>query len=314
MKVLLIEDTLTLLLLTSEFIAQEGHEVVTARNGEEGIQQFLTAAPDLILLDVQMPKMDGYEVARRIRALSAEDWIPIIFLSGMVKDDDIVKGIEAGGDDYLTKPVRQTVLGAKLKAMQRIADMRGRLVQASLDLAKANRELELLSHRDGLTGIANRRHFDEVLRREWRRCARERMPLSLLLLDIDCFKQYNDNYGHLKGDQCLQQVAQALQGSLTRAADLGARYGGEEFAAILSGTDAAGILHVAEVARKAVESLAIAHAHSPASTFVTASVGCATLVPSVDQSHDTLISLADAALYRAKCAGRNRVMAAEVVA
>jgi PleD family two-component response regulator len=222
MKVLLIEDTLTLMMLISELIEHEGHEVVTARNGEEGIRQFLSAAPDLILLDVQLPKMDGYEVARRIRALDTEQWIPIIFLSGMVKDNDIAMGIEAGGDDYLTKPVSQVVFGAKLKAMQRIADMRGRLVLASRELKKANRELELHSHSDGLTGIANRRCFDSVLQREWRRCAREGAPLSLLFLDVDFFKLFNDNSGHLEGHQCLKHIAQALQRSLKRAADLGA--------------------------------------------------------------------------------------------
>jgi diguanylate cyclase (GGDEF)-like protein len=311
MKVLLIEDTLTLLLLTSDIIEQAGHQVITARDGEEGIRQFLGASPDLILLDVQMPKMNGYEVARRIRALDAEHWIPIIFLSGMVKDQDIAMGIEAGGDDYLTKPVSQAVLGAKLKAMQRIADMRARLVQASRELERANRELELRSHMDGLTGIANRRHFDVVLQREWRRCAREGVPLSLLFMDVDCFKQYNDNYGHLKGDQCLKDIAQALRHCLQRAADLGARYGGEEFAVILSGTDTGPAMKLAENVRQTIEALAIAHEYSGAAKQVTASIGCATLVPRADQSPDSLISLADTALYRAKSTGRNRVVSAE---
>lgn len=314
MKVLLIEDTLTLVMLITDLIEREGHEVIAARDGEEGIRQFLSAAPDLILLDVLMPKMDGYEVARRIRALDTEHWTPIIFLSGMVKDQDIAKGIDVGGDDYLTKPVSQVVLGAKLKAMQRIADMRRRLVQASRELETANRELEAHSHSDGLTGIANRRYFDIALEREWRRCARTRNPLSLLFLDADCFKQYNDNYGHLKGDQCLQNIAQALTNSLQRGGDLAARYGGEEFAVILSNADSGSAANVAELVRRAIEDLRIPHEHSSAAKFVTASIGCATLIPRGEQSFEFLISLADSALYRAKSAGRNRVVVADTSA
>ena len=176
MKVLLVDDSLTLRMITSDFIIHEGHEVITANDGEEGIRQFLSSAPDLILLDVQLPKMDGYEVARRIRGLDEEHWIPIIFLSAMVKDEDVAMGIDAGGDDYLTKPVSQAILASKLKAMQRIADMRSRLVETSKELESANRELELRSQTDGLTGIANRRQFDTFLEHEWRRCARDVKP------------------------------------------------------------------------------------------------------------------------------------------
>ena len=312
MKVLLVDDSLTLRMITSDFIIHEGHEVITANDGEEGIRQFLSSAPDLILLDVQLPKMDGYEVARRIRGLDEEHWIPIIFLSAMVKDEDVAMGIDAGGDDYLTKPVSQAILASKLKAMQRIADMRSRLVETSKELESANRELELRSQTDGLTGIANRRQFDTFLEHEWRRCARDVKPISLLFIDVDYFKQFNDNYGHLNGDQCLQKIAQALQHGINQAPDLVARYGGEEFAVILCRTDSAYARIVAETVRKIIEDLAIVHEHSLAAKWITVSIGCATIVPATYESAEMLISRADAALYRAKCAGRNRVEVADV--
>lgn len=311
MKVLLVEDSLTLRMLISDFIVREGHEVITANDGEDGIRQFLSNAPDLILLDVQLPKVDGYEVARRIRALDAEHWIPIIFLSAMVRDEDVAMGIDAGGDDYITKPVSQAILAAKLRAMQRIANMRRRLLQTSKELEAANRELALHSQTDGLTGIANRRQFDHVFEHEWRRCVREHAPISLLLIDVDCFKQFNDHYGHVKGDQCLRDIAQMLHQNLPRPADLVARYGGEEFAVVLCRSDASSALRFADALRIKIEHLGIAHDYSVAAKWVTVSIGCATIVPEVTDMPSGLIEHADTALYRAKDSGRNRAVQAE---
>jgi diguanylate cyclase (GGDEF)-like protein len=305
-KVLIADDTRMALLVTTRHVSACGHEILTAGDGTEAVERFLAAHPDLVLLDVEMPGMDGYEAARRIRQICAErdDWIPIVFLSGKVADEDVMRGIEAGGDDYLTKPVNPTVLRAKLKAMERIAEMRTRL-------AAANDELRRLSNLDGLTGIANRRSFDATLAAEWKRAARAGSPVSLLLCDVDHFKRYNDRYGHLAGDECLKHVATALSSLVERAGDLVARYGGEEFAVILPATDGDGSLRLADVLRSGVEALRIpaTEAELP---WVTVSAGVATAVPAADDPDSAaLLRAADAALYRAKRAGRNRVCGPE---
>jgi diguanylate cyclase (GGDEF)-like protein len=290
-----------------------GLETVHARDGESGIELFKSERPDLILLDIIMPGLDGFEVARRIRQLERDgEWTPIIFLTARTGDEDLERGIEVGGDDYLIKPVSEIVLKAKVRAMQRIAQMRYSLLVLTRKLDEANRELMRLSSADGLTGIANRRRFDETLLKEWRRCAREARPLALLLIDVDFFKPFNDNYGHQAGDECLKAVARALSQTLHRPSDLAARYGGEEFAVILPGTDEAGALAVAEALRAAVQQMGITHRYSEVAPVVTISVGlaCATPRPGDETGFIGLLKDADAALYRAKSEGRNRVVSA----
>lgn len=311
MKALLIEDTLTSATLVSHQLRNMGIEPILARDGELGIELFKRERPDLILLDVIMPGMDGFEVARRIRQLEqAGEWTPIIFLTSRTSDADVEKGIGVGGDDYLIKPVSETVLAAKVKAMQRIAQMRYSLLVLTRKLDEANQELTRLSALDGLTAIANRRHFDETIAKEWRRLSRQGRPLSVLLCDVDHFKQFNDGYGHQVGDECLKAVARTLQSVLRRPADLVARYGGEEFAAILPDTDLAGAARVAESMRAAVEGLRITHRFT-STGGVTISVGVASVTPiNGDRDPATLIKRADTALYAAKQSGRNRCVAA----
>ncbi len=189
MKALLIEDTLTSATLVSHQLRKIGIEPIVARNGETGIELYQQERPDLILLDIIMPGMDGFEVARRIRQLEQfGEWTPIIFLTARTSDADLERAISVGGDDYLIKPVSGTVLAAKVRAMQRIAQMRFSLLVLTRKLDDANQELIRLSSLDGLTGIANRRQFDETLLREWRRLGRQGRPLSMLLCDVDCFK------------------------------------------------------------------------------------------------------------------------------
>jgi len=178
------------------------------------------------------------------------------------------------------------------------------------ELRKANEILRQSSVRDGLTGLANRTHFEEFMEREWRRALREHRPVSLIMLDIDHFKPYNDNYGHQEGDECLKKVAAAIAKTVKRAADLTARYGGEEFMAVLPATDMHGALAIAEKLRITVELLRIPHAHSSAANIVTVSVGVASLVPAHGLDHSNLVKLVDTALYAAKHDGRNRVKAA----
>ena len=316
MKALLIEDTLTSATLVSHQLRKIGIEPIVARNGETGIELYKQEHPDLILLDIIMPGMDGFEVARRIRQLEQfGEWTPIIFLTARTSDADLEKAISVGGDDYLIKPVSETVLAAKVRAMQRIAQMRFPLLVLTRKLDDANQELTRLSSLDGLTGISNRRQFDETLLREWRRLGRQGRPLSMLLCDVDYFKQFNDSYGHQVGDECLKAVARTLKDTLRRPADLVARYGGEEFAVILPDTEITGALQVAEAMRSAVEGLNITHRYSKGGSVVTISIGVASTTPSRTGSDSSvLLKRADDALYRAKQAGRNRIAAAVVSA
>ncbi len=311
MKILLIDDTLTERMIMTAYLNQLGHEVVSGSNGEEAITLFQQESPDLVLLDVIMPVMDGYQAAKEIKKIQGDDWVPIIFLSGRTDPKDIVAGIEAGGDDYLTKPVDQTVLSAKMAAMQRIAAMRQALITLSEKLEIANDELKSLADADGLTSLANRRRLDRHLTREASRCARMNHPLSLLMIDLDHFKSYNDHYGHLAGDSCLKKVAKALSSGINRAPDLVGRYGGEEFCVILPDTDIEGAIKVAEVLRNKVLALNIPHQGNSAAEVVSTSIGLATeiLEPGRDATH--LLNQADKALYQAKENGRNQVASSD---
>jgi diguanylate cyclase (GGDEF)-like protein len=256
-----------------------------------------------------MPVMDGYTAAKRIRSEYSQDWVPIIFLSGADDEQHLELGIQAGGDDYLIKPCGHVVLDAKIRAMQRIDDMRRRQLATSAQLLSANKQLEVLASQDGLTEIANRRHFDVYLATELARARRTKQTVALALCDVDFFKPYNDHYGHQAGDMCLQRVAAALQSACRRPADLVARYGGEEFALVLPETELNGAVQVAETARKGVEQLKVTHEHSAAASHVSISAGVAAQLPGMTFTAEQLIRAADEALYQAKHLGRNRVVA-----
>lgn len=314
MKALVIEDTVTSATLICHLLERMGLRTVHARDGERGIEAFKLERPDLVLLDIIMPGMDGFDVARHIRQLERDgEWTPIIFLSARASEADLERGIDVGGDDYLVKPVSEVVLKAKVRAMQRIAQMRYSLLLLTRKLNEANRELSRLSSVDGLTGIPNRRVFDDTLVREWRRAERRSVPLSLLLLDIDHFKEYNDCYGHQAGDDCLRAVAGSLDRALRRSSDLAARYGGEEFVIVLPETDAEGARNVAENVLELVRGLGIKHARSQTAPRVTISIGVATVIPARndDSGWQELLGSADAALYQAKNKGRNRTEVAQ---
>jgi len=328
MKTLVIEDSSSNLKILCHHIEKMGITPIPAETGSVGVDLFLNERPDLILLDIVLPDIDGFEVARRIRQLEHPgDWTPIIFLTALESDEDLEKGIAAGGDDYLRKPVSNVVLGAKIRAMQRIIQMRQSQLDLTRKLDAANQELRRLTSLDGLTGIANRRHFDEMFEHEWRRAMRKGTELSVLMCDIDFFKQYNDACGHLAGDEALRVVAQALCATLDRGGDLIARYGGEEFVAVLPETSPGGALFVAERMKQAIDQLRLANAGSPFG-HITASFGIATATPVPVHSLPSgmrgvadslapgaapetgplaLLDAADRALYEAKRAGRNRV-------
>lgn len=298
MKILLVEDSATLRYAISRYITEAGHEAIMAEDGEEAMHIVDEVAVDMIIMDVEMPGLDGFETTCLIREMLGDHWVPIIFVTGKGEESDFTDGIEAGGDDYLIKPVSRIILKAKMRAMERIIDMRNQLNQA-------NRELTELSERDSLTRLYNRRAFETHAKEYWRQANRSREPISILLLDIDHFKAYNDTYGHLAGDDCIREVSQAISASANRPGDMVARYGGEEFVVLLTNTPESGARHVAELIRASVVNMHIPHRESSASEYVTISIGGATLNNTPNGDLSSLLHAADQALYRSKGAGRN---------
>ncbi|WP_288380534.1 diguanylate cyclase domain-containing protein [uncultured Massilia sp.] len=268
------------------------YTVLLAKNGAQTLERAARHQPDLILLDVLMPDMDGYEVLRRLRADPATENIAVIFISGLDRPEDEATGLKMGAADYITKPFNQTVVMAR--------------VALHLQVVRQRRMLERLANVDGLTELANRRRFDEVYEMEYQRARRSGRPLSLAMLDIDAFKQYNDRYGHPAGDRALRSVARAAAKAMRRPGDLAARYGGEEIVLLLPETDAVDAGEVVAQLRASVAALGIAHEASHVAPVLTVSAGGATLDPGKPESPAALFEAADAALYRAKQAGRNR--------
>lgn len=277
-----------------EMILGGDYNLLFAVNGEDAVELALAETPDLILLDVVMPNMDGYEACRVLKADRRTADIPVIFVTALAQEGDETRGLELGAIDFISKPISPAVVRAR--------------VRNHLELKRQRDILTGLSFMDGLTGIANRRRFDLVLDTEWRRCTRNCAPLSLLMMDIDFFKPFNDAEGHLAGDDCLRKVATALTGVVLRPGDLLARYGGEEFVCVLSETDGAGARMVAERSQAVLAELALPHPRSAVAPVVTLSLGIATAFPSAKTEPASLIQAADAALYAAKSAGRNRVV------
>ncbi len=272
-------------------LLSDRYKVKAARNGVKALDIARAEnPPDLILLDVVMPEMDGYEACEKLKSEPDTASIPIIFVTSLDDDEDEEKGLKLGAVDYITKPFRSAIVMARVENHLRLKSYQ--------DLLKRQSNL------DGLTGLPNRRAFDELLRQEWRRGARLQSPLSLILLDIDFFKQYNDNYGHLAGDECLRQVGRALA-TVGRSIDFVGRYGGEEFICVLPHTDLSGAIRVAERLKEAVTQLEITHAHSRAADYITISLGVATEIPHDSADPMALVEKADQMLYRAKDAGRN---------
>jgi diguanylate cyclase (GGDEF)-like protein len=269
------------------------YKVLLARNGAQAVERAARYLPDLILLDVMMPDLSGFDVLRRLRTAPRTAHIPVIFISGLTRPEDEAAGLKMGAADYMAKPFNAAVVLAR--------------VALHLQLVRQRRLLEHLAHVDGLTELANRRRFDQVYDLEWQRARRTGQPLSLALLDIDAFKQFNDLYGHQAGDRTLRAVARLAAAHMRRPADLAARYGGEELVLLMPDTDAEQGLRVVGALREALVELNIAHAGS-AAACVTASIGGATLDPAVPEHSAALFEAADVQLYRAKQDGRNRVM------
>jgi diguanylate cyclase (GGDEF)-like protein len=291
-KVLVADDDIVNRQVLAELLKPE-HTVLLAKNGEQTLERAARHLPDLILLDVVMPDMNGYEVLRRLRADAQTAHITVIFISGLGRPEDEANGLKMGAADYISKPFNETVVMAR--------------VAMHLQMVRQRRMLEHLAHVDGLTELANRRRFDEVYEAEWQRSRRSGRPLSLALLDIDAFKQYNDYYGHPAGDRALRAVARAAASGLRRPADLAARYGGEELVLLLPDTEAAQAQQVVSAICGAIADLQIPHEASSVAPMLTVSAGGATLNSAAPESSAELFTAADTLLYQAKKSGRNRV-------
>ncbi|MCP5269199.1 MAG: diguanylate cyclase [Zoogloeaceae bacterium] len=308
MKILLVEDTRAVAVLMAARLSALGNEVKVAENGEVAVREFTDWSPDLVFMDIEMPVMGGFEATSRIRAYEATQswaWTPIIFLTASDTADNLVTAIEAGGDDFMSKSVPEQVLQAKMKAMARIAALRERL-------SFANQKLNEQANRDGLTGIANRRHMDILTDVAWSEALRKQTPFALLMLDVDNFKKYNDHYGHQAGDDCLRAVATSIAATVDATNTTGltenafaARYGGEEFAVVIPRASEAAYKTLATSIVDAVRELGIAHEKNADWGVVTVSIGGAFLTV-VTGELAAAFRLADSRLYQAKERGRNR--------
>ena len=272
----------------------EDYEVLISHNGKEALSICNSNdPPDLILLDIVMPEIDGYEICRRLNQGAKTKDIPVIFLTSLTESRDIEFGLTLGAIDYITKPFSIPIIKAKIKnhlALKSYQDM-----------------LKIDTDQDQLTQIANRRCFDKTMTMEIRKAQESRTILSVLLLDIDHFKFYNDTYGHLEGDTCLKKVAAALSATLKRPKDLAARWGGEEFACLLPNANITRAQNIAESLRAAIQDLNIPHESSPVNDVVTVSIGVVSSNPMDENAFDNLLKRADEALYQAKETGRNRI-------
>ncbi len=313
-SVLLVEDQASVRATLAGELRHVGvSEVLEASSADAALQLFKLRRPDLVLLDIRLPGgNDGYWVAQRMREAEPGGWTPIIFLSGLDGDLDVWRGIEAGGDDYLVKPVKPIVLAAKLRAMRRLRDMRRRLVELTEELHVANQHLNEMVEMDPLTGLVNRRGFDRILHSEILAARRDGVPLTLMLCDLDHFKRYNDTLGHVQGDACLKEVGRVLHDVCMRPRDVASRYGGEEFALILPNTPRSGAMTFARALGKLLKARAIAHPGSPNGETLTLSGGITTCVPDDGTSAETMLMRADEALYAAKAQGRDRFFSFEM--
>lgn len=290
--VLIVDDRPENIRILGDQLAGKYH-IRAATSGEKALEiVFSDDPPDLVLLDIVMPGLDGLEACRRIKANPSTAKIPVIFITARDGDDYETGGFAAGAVDYIVKPFNPVIVQARVDTHAEL---------------KRNRDLlEDLSYRDGLTGIANRRNFDEYLVKVWEFAMRDNNPVSLVMMDVDHFKAFNDNHGHQAGDDCLRSVASALAKISKRKTDLVARYGGEEFVCLLPKTSAEEALSLADSMREAVIALSIAHGFSSAGPVVSISQGIATRMPPRRSSPEGLIAGADKALYDAKQGGRNR--------
>jgi len=294
-KILIVDDSSTNIEILTQMLS-DLYEVYSSRESGKALKMVKDHKIDLILLDVEMPVMTGYEVCTLLKTDEETRNIPVIFVTGKSDPEDEEKGLGTGAIDYIIKPFSPAIIKSRIRN--------------HINLKNYQDMLSELSNRDGLTGLFNKRRFEEIFQLEWRRAARMKNSLSLLLIDIDFFKKYNDHYGHLDGDNCLKSVASSIDATIHRPGDLAARFGGEEFVCLLPNTDHDGAIQISRQILKNIKKLNLPHVASSVSDRVTISLGACTM-NSIDDSismHD-FIDKADKMLYKAKESGRNRICA-----
>jgi diguanylate cyclase (GGDEF)-like protein len=311
--------------LLRKIMKHEGYGVIEACDGQQCLAVYQSVKPDIILLDAVMPVMNGFTCCEQLLKIAKNSLIPklasfdmdlnldntmisklwaytpILMITNLDDENSVNRAFDAGATDYITKPIEPIILRWRLRQLLK-------QIQVQKQLQATNQALHQLANVDSLTGLANRRRFDNYLNTQWINLAQEQSPLSLILCDIDFFKSYNDKYGHPLGDSCLQKVATALKHKVHKSQDLAARYGGEEFAVIMPDTDKAGAVYVGNSLRTQIRNLQIINDGSAINKYVTLSLGVATIIPTLKSSASDLIVKADKALYQAKLAGRNRMI------
>ena len=324
-NILIVDDRHENLLVLEGLLEGLDCNVYKATSGNEALGIMLEHEFALVLLDVQMPNMDGFETAELMRGMEKTRNIPIIFVTAIhMEQKYIFKGYEVGAVDYIFKPIEPVILISKVKVFLNLfrqnqllkaqtQQLRKQALQLEekleevMTLQRVNGRLLSLSNLDSLTEIPNRRHFDQYIKLCWRDAIRECIPLSIVMLDIDSFKAYNDYYGHIKGDECIVAVAKKIAQTLKRPRDFVARYGGEEFVVVLPNTGSEGAILLAEAIRDSIKCLEIENAKSLVGQYVTASLGVASIIPRCTDTIEEFIAQADKALYEAKRMGRNLV-------
>ncbi|WP_341530532.1 PleD family two-component system response regulator [Nostoc sp. UHCC 0302] len=320
--ILVVDNDKTMRVLLRKIMEDEGYGVIEVSDGQQCLAAYESVKPDIVLLDAIMPVMDGFTCCEQLVKVAKNDLIsglknfdigltmgntmisklweytPILMITSLDDEDSVNRAFDVGATDYITKPIEPMILRWRLRQLLK-------QIQVHKQLQAANQTLHQLANVDSLTGLANRRCFDNYLNTQWINLAQEESPLSLILCDIDFFKNYNDKYGHPLGDSCLQKVATALKYLAQKPQDLAARYGGEEFAVIMPNTDNTGAVHVGKSLQAQVRDLQIIHDGSAINQYVTLSMGVATIMPIWESSALDLITMADKALYQAKSAGRN---------
>lgn len=304
-RILVVDDVPVNIQLLVTYLAAEGYDVVSAKDGHDAMKAVKEHQPDLILLDVMMPKMNGFKVCEVIKSDDATKFIPVILVTALNELEDKVKGMNSGADDFLAKPFNKLELLVRVRSLLRIKHLHDELQEKVIELQRTKEELRQLAITDGLTGLYNYRYFKEQLLQELKRAQRHSLNISVVMIDIDHFKQYNDKNGHPAGDVVLKDIARLLRDNI-RNIDLAARYGGEEFSLILIETDKPSAKIVSEKIRKLVEDYGFAYESSQPDGKLTISTGVATF-PEDGEDFDTLVSKADQRLYRAKEAGRNLI-------
>lgn len=316
-SILIVDDLRENHLVMESVLTDPQLKIVKAMSGEEALSLCLEHNFAVIFMDVQMPGMDGFETAELLRSIEKTKNIPIIFVTAISKEQkSIFKGYEVGAVDYLFKPIDPIILRSKAKIFKEIFLQRAIIEKQALELEKKVKELmeiqqekdilENISIEDCLTNVFNRRGLEKFYKMHWGNCMRYRLPYSIILIDIDRFKNYNDTYGHINGDTVLREVASVIDDSLYRAEDFVGRYGGEEFLVVMPNVDIEGAEAVADRIKKKIEGLNIVHEHNDDKGVLTVSMGISSVVPDSNIESQTLVDVADQMLYQAKKMGRNR--------